>query len=273
MPLPRVPAGCAHLDLAEVSRVLAKHYGDIPASARELNIPTPDLRRLTWARPKLLEEAELERMGVIARAWGQLIEALDSDDPRRQMWASGRIMSSWLARDHPFAPAGRGFRGVEAPRPQVAFRWADGADDDPATDKLQRDEQTIVVPRYGAREGEFVKPPALPAPAAPVLLVESPDAPAPSPPLVQHLYAPSPPQPRREPEPPPQPGPWRRPSRRIQAMMPRSSSASSRSLAHIPQKRIDTSDPVAATQPNKLAANETIACTGAHSGRPTVGKS
>ena len=49
--------------------MLAKHYGDIPASARELNIPTPDLRRLTWARPKLLEEAELERMGVIARAW------------------------------------------------------------------------------------------------------------------------------------------------------------------------------------------------------------
>ena len=41
MPLPKAPAACADLDLAKVSRVLAKHYGDIPAAARELNIPTP----------------------------------------------------------------------------------------------------------------------------------------------------------------------------------------------------------------------------------------
>ena len=81
-------------------------------------------------------------MGVIARAWGHLIEALDSDDPRRQMWASDKIMSSWIARDHPFAPAGRGFRGVEVPRPQVTFRWADGADR--ATDELERDGRTLV---------------------------------------------------------------------------------------------------------------------------------
>ena len=70
--------------------MLAKHYGDIPAAARELDVPIPDLRRLTWAKPDLLEEAELERMEVIARAWGQLIEALYSDDPRRQMWACGQ---------------------------------------------------------------------------------------------------------------------------------------------------------------------------------------
>jgi hypothetical protein len=44
--LPKVPPSCEHLDLALVERVLAKHYGDIPASARELNISTPDLRRL-----------------------------------------------------------------------------------------------------------------------------------------------------------------------------------------------------------------------------------
>ena len=56
--------------------MLAKRLGDIPASARELNVSIPDLRRLTWSKPKLLEEAELERMGVIARAWGVLIEAL-----------------------------------------------------------------------------------------------------------------------------------------------------------------------------------------------------
>jgi hypothetical protein len=103
--LPKPPANCADLDLALVERVLAKHFGDIPAAARELNIPIPDLRRLTWARPNLLEEAELECMGIVARAVGELIRALDSDDPRRRMWAAERIMSSYMARNHPFAPA------------------------------------------------------------------------------------------------------------------------------------------------------------------------
>ena len=79
--LPKVPAACADLDLALVERTLAKHFGDIPAAARELNISIPDLRRLTWAKPRLLEEAELECMGIVARAMGELIRALYSDDP------------------------------------------------------------------------------------------------------------------------------------------------------------------------------------------------
>jgi hypothetical protein len=61
--LPRPPASCADLDLAVVERVLAKHYGDITGAARELGVSGPDLKRLTWAKPELLEEAELERMG------------------------------------------------------------------------------------------------------------------------------------------------------------------------------------------------------------------
>ena len=108
--------------------MLAKHLGDIPASARELNVSTPDLRRLTWARPNLLEEAELERMGIIGRAQGVVIEAIYSDDPRHQMWGAERLMSSWLARNHPFAPARRG-RAASAGSGEtrtIAFRWADG---------------------------------------------------------------------------------------------------------------------------------------------------
>jgi hypothetical protein len=152
-----IPAACAGLDLALVSRVLAKHYGDIPAAARELRVPTPDLRRLTWVEPSLLEEAE-DRCGeVVARAWGALIEALYSDDPRRQMWASDKILSSYIARDHPLAPA----RRVNAPTPsrgQVAFHWGSPA----ATDEFERDGRTVVVPRYGGdRDDEVVRPPAL----------------------------------------------------------------------------------------------------------------
>ena len=137
----KVPAGCEHLDLALVERALAKHFGDIPRAEKELGVSGPDLNRLTWAKPKLLEEAEDRRGEVIARAWGQLITALYSDDPDRQMWASDKILSSWLARNHPLAPARRG----RAPPRQVVFRWDGG---DPATDALERDGQTLAVPRY-----------------------------------------------------------------------------------------------------------------------------
>jgi hypothetical protein len=133
MHLPKVPASCEHVDLALVERTLAKHYGDISAAARELRVSIPDLRHLTWAKPKLLEEAELERMGIIARAWGVLIEALYSNDTRRQMWASDKIMSSWIARDHPLAPA----RGRGAPLCEVKFRWQD-PDDLKATESPRR---------------------------------------------------------------------------------------------------------------------------------------
>ena len=115
--------------------MLAKHYGDIPAAARELNIPTPDLRRLTWSKPKLLEEAELERMGVIARAMSVVIQAVYSDDPRRQMWGCDKLLSSWLARDHPLAPAKRRRGGEVGESGAITFRWA--VADDPATDRAR----------------------------------------------------------------------------------------------------------------------------------------
>jgi hypothetical protein len=51
-----------------------------------------------------LEEHEL----MVQRAMGVVIQALDSPDPQRRQWASDKIMSSYLARNHPLAPARRG---------------------------------------------------------------------------------------------------------------------------------------------------------------------
>jgi hypothetical protein len=96
------------LDPVAVSRALAKHYGDIPAAARELCVSIPDLRRFTWARPEVLEEARDRCDEVVARAFSVVIQAMFSDDPRRREWASEKLLSSWLARNHPLAPARRG---------------------------------------------------------------------------------------------------------------------------------------------------------------------
>jgi len=79
----------------------------LTARPEELGVSGPDLRRLTWSKPELLEEAQLECQVFVARAWGVLIEALDSDDPRRRLWAADKILSSWVARDHPLSPARR----------------------------------------------------------------------------------------------------------------------------------------------------------------------
>jgi hypothetical protein len=118
---PKVPEACVGLDLVLVERTLAKHHGYIPAAARELGPSTVDLSHLTWSKPKLLEAAHEEMEVVVAQAWSELIKAVYSDDPRRQMWASDKILASWIARDHPLAPARRSAAKV-APL-QVTFRW------------------------------------------------------------------------------------------------------------------------------------------------------
>ena len=103
--IPKVPANCVDLDLALVEQTLAKHRANVAATAKELRVPVSDLRRLTWAKPALLETALDEMAVVVARAEGVVIEMLDSDDPRRQERAVDKILSSWAARNHPLSPA------------------------------------------------------------------------------------------------------------------------------------------------------------------------
>jgi hypothetical protein len=105
--VPKVPDNCGNLDMNHVARVLAKHHAYFPAAARELGVSPADLNRLTWARSHLLDEAHEEMEVVVARAQGEVIDAVYSDDPRRQMWGRDKLLSSWLARDHPLAPARR----------------------------------------------------------------------------------------------------------------------------------------------------------------------
>jgi hypothetical protein len=120
----KVPPSCEDLCPAKVERMLEKHFGDIYAAARELGVPGPDLRRLTWARPSLLEHALEELELAVIMAQSVVIQALDSPDWRRRAWAADKIMSSWIARGHPISPAPRGAARVEAPRQRVTFRWA-----------------------------------------------------------------------------------------------------------------------------------------------------
>jgi hypothetical protein len=127
-PRTKAPASCEDLCPAKVVRALERSFGQIPAAARELGISMPDLRRLVSAQPALLEEALEELELAVSQAMGVVIEALYSDDLRRQMWASDKIMSSYLARGHPLSPAPRGALRANVSSPQqVTFRWADAS--------------------------------------------------------------------------------------------------------------------------------------------------
>jgi hypothetical protein len=102
-----IPGSCLGLDLGHVSRVLAKHLGDITRAAKELGVTGPELRRLTWAKPKLLEAAHEQMFEIAARAHGEVIGAMLSDSDRRREWAADIILSSYAGRNSPFAPARR----------------------------------------------------------------------------------------------------------------------------------------------------------------------
>ena len=172
----KVPDSCVDLCPAKVERTLEKHFGDICKAARELGVPGPDLRRLTWAQPSLYTNALEEHELVVQRAVGELIRALDSPNDRRREWAAEKILSSYLARDHLFAPARRGRARAQTSEPaSIVLKWADA---------------------------DAVTPPAEPIPAPPLLPIWP--GRDPPPPLLSGQYAPW------DPPPPGERQPWAR---------------------------------------------------------------
>jgi hypothetical protein len=164
--VPKIPDSCRDLDLAHVSRTLAKHYGYFPSAARELGVSAAGLRRLTWAKPKLLDEAHEKMELTVLRGRGELIRALFSDNVRRRMWGADRILSSWMARDSPHARATRlETRGRAKATIVTSFQ------EEPGATVIERDGKSIRVPRYdGGRGGDCVESKAAP----PAVLIEQP---------------------------------------------------------------------------------------------------
>ena len=84
---------------------------------------------------------------MVARAQGEVIDAIYSDDPRRQQWGADKILSSWLARDHALAPARQRSAAadvsVQNNNPvNYTFRWRNSDDD-------KRDAQAAESERVG----------------------------------------------------------------------------------------------------------------------------
>ena len=65
--VPKRPPALAHLSDEAASIVLARHFGDFVAAARDLGVDRKDLRRLTWHNPRILKAAH-ERMELFHAA-------------------------------------------------------------------------------------------------------------------------------------------------------------------------------------------------------------
>ena len=88
-----VPSSVASLPLALVERVLIKHRANVRAAARELEVPSGDLRKLTWSHPRLIELALEEAERLVDRAEERVREALDGANPDRALSAATFILS------------------------------------------------------------------------------------------------------------------------------------------------------------------------------------
>ena len=161
MPL---PATVAHLDVDAVADVLINHHANIRNAARALNVPSGDLRKWVLLDERLSAAAveAIELKLDVAEA--NLHEALGSEDPRRR-----DVVSMFFLR-HTQRAAKRGYAvpalGVEAnaePARAVRYtiRWAnepvdDRAEPDDSDDTVVRDGKRLIIPKYGAREGDSI---------------------------------------------------------------------------------------------------------------------
>jgi hypothetical protein len=97
------PASLKPLSDEQAARALSKHFGNVVAAARDLQVDRKDLRRLVWSNPAILD-ASHDRMSLfVDQMWSEAVRGLDHRSARVRMRAADRIFAHPRAIDHPFA--------------------------------------------------------------------------------------------------------------------------------------------------------------------------
>jgi hypothetical protein len=94
-----IPASCVDLDLEAVGEALIRAGGAVCVAAKALGVPTPDLRRLIYARPELLDAALEAEERALDEAEAAMRTAIRTGDMRRRIRAAGLFLRA--------TPAGR----------------------------------------------------------------------------------------------------------------------------------------------------------------------
>jgi hypothetical protein len=168
----RIPESIAHLDI-EIVAALVRNDANVRNAARELDVPSGDLRKLVLLDQRLADAA-LEAVELrLDDAEANLCEALHCGDPRRRDAVSMFMLrNTQRASKRSYAVAASAAslevsHNDQAQLQTVVVRWGgDGLDR--GTDVIERDGHQIRVPRYhGAQrdESDYLEG-ALGAPAA-----------------------------------------------------------------------------------------------------------
>jgi hypothetical protein len=92
-----IPASCADLDLEAAGRELIRAGGNVSAAAKLLDVPTHDLRLLTYALPELMDAALEAEEQALDEAEALLFEAMRGGDMRRRIKAAGFFLRATAA--------------------------------------------------------------------------------------------------------------------------------------------------------------------------------
>ena len=149
----------ATLDEDVVIEALGRHGMNVSATADELGVPSAELRKLLWARPKFVAAADemVERHLDMGEA--NIFEAARGANAKLRFLAGCFITRystkasrrGWLTN----APAGvETAVNVEPRRITISWRTPDGEPvPPPPTEKIQRDDKTFELPTYGSPQG------------------------------------------------------------------------------------------------------------------------
>jgi hypothetical protein len=160
LPAKRVPESVAHLDIEIVTAALIRHDANVRNAARDLGVPSGDLRKLVSVDQRLADAA-LEAVELrLDDAEANLCEALHCGDPRRRDAISMFMLrNTQRASKRGYAVAASaaslevGFDN-QTPAQRVVFRWS-GDDSAREMETIERDGHQIPVPRYhGAQRDE-----------------------------------------------------------------------------------------------------------------------
>ena len=178
LPAKRIPKSVAHLDVEIVAAALIQNDANVRNTARALDVPSGDLRKLVLVDQRLADAA-LEAIELrLDDAEANLSEALRCGDPRRRDSVSMfmlRNVQRASKRGYAVAASAASLEvgSGDGAQPQTyVIRWGDGPDREMET--IERDGREISIPRYdngrgdGCLEGEVATPAVLIEHAAPV---------------------------------------------------------------------------------------------------------
>ena len=117
-----IPVSCAHLEFRELEAELIKNHGNVTATAKALNVPPPDLRRLVYST-KLLETVYEAVEETLDEAQAVLRDAMRGADLTHKLQAAKTMLTQTTAgRRRGF---GSGSAVVDEPdeAQPVAIKW------------------------------------------------------------------------------------------------------------------------------------------------------